>query len=295
MTERPLLLDCQGWTDYELLDSGAGAKLERFGKYTLARPETQAIWRRHLPASAWQRADATFERGDDGQGAWTQRTDMPEHWELRWEDVRLWAELGAFRHTGVFPEQASHWRWLDGLIRESGRTPRVLELFGYSGITTLVAARAGAQVTYVDASRPAMAWARRNQEASGLTDRPIRWLLDDALKFVQREQRRGATYDAIAMDPPVFGRGPKGEIWRFQSDFPQLFAAAMRLLSDRPLCVLVNAYAIELSSLSLANLVADELADRGGLLESGELTLSPRAGGRSISTGIFARWRPMPG
>jgi 23S rRNA (cytosine1962-C5)-methyltransferase len=179
---------------------------------------------------------------------------------------------------------------MDSLLARAPRSTRVLDLFGYTGLATLVAARAGASVTYVDASRPAMAWARRNQEVAGLDGKPVRWLLDDAAKFVAREQRRGARYDAIIMDPPVFGRGPKGEIWRFNDRFPRLFDAVASLLSEAPLFVLVNAYATDISPISLANVLTDALEERGGTLESGELVLAPSSSGPRVSTGIYARW-----
>ncbi len=284
------VLECAGWEDYELLDSGGGAKLERFGRFVLARPETQAIWKPKLPGSRWAAADATFERGPDDGGAWRIKTAVPERWEMRWEGLRFLAGLTSFRHTGVFPEQSAHWAWMDRLLPRASRPARLLDLFGYTGLATLVAARAGASVTYVDASRPAMSWARRNQDVAGLSAKPVRWLLDDAGKFVAREQRRDARYDAIVMDPPVFGRGPKGEIWRFGEHFPQLFDAAAALLGDRPLFVLVNAYATDLSPISLANVLADALESRGGTVEYGELVLAPKTGGCRVSTGIYARW-----
>jgi 23S rRNA (cytosine1962-C5)-methyltransferase len=286
----PTVLECAGWDDHELLDSGGGAKLERYGPHLLARPETQAIWKPRLPSSTWANADATFERGADEGGAWRMRTPVPERWEMGWQGLRFHAGLTAFRHTGVFPEQSEHWVWMESLLAGARRPTRLLDLFGYTGLASLVAARAGAAVTYVDASRPAMAWARRNQEVAGLQSKPIRWLLDDAAKFVAREQRRDARYDAIVMDPPVFGRGPKGEIWRFGEHFPRLFDAAAALLSDQPLLVLVNAYATDLSPITLANVVADALESRGGTLEYGELVLAPKRGGPRISTGIYARW-----
>lgn len=287
-------LVCAGWDDYELLDTGGGAKLERFGDYVLARPDTQAIWQPRLVPDFWRAAHATFRRDAGEGGAWQCMPDMPRSWPMRWNGLSFRSELTSFRHTGVFPEQAEHWTWIDDTIRRAGRPVRMLDLFGYTGLASLVAARAGATVTYVDASRPAMAWARRNQELSGLTDRPIRWLLDDAGKFVAREKRRASEYDALVMDPPVFGRGPKGEIWRFGEHFPRLFAGAADLLSADPVLVLVNAYATEISPISLANVVADSLERRGGTLEFGELVLAPRRPGRHLPTGIYARWSPEP-
>ena len=295
-----LVLRPTGWTDYELLDSGEGAKLERFGPFVLERPEQQAIWRRSLPAEAWARADALFGRAEGGgEPHWILRREMPPRWQMRYGDLTFWAELTPFRHTGVFPEQAANWVWVRRLIEGAGRPVRVLDLFGYTGLASLAAAAAGASVTYVDASRPSIAWARENQAASGLQDRPIRWILDDVLKFVRREIRRGVRYDGVIMDPPVFGRGPKGEIWRFYSSFPPLLEACRAVLSPDPLFVLANAYAIESSSLMLRNVLHDAMAtygDRyGGSVEAGELVLAqrtpaPDGSERLLSTGIFGRW-----
>lgn len=279
-----------GWSDYELLDSGEGAKLERFGPYTLARPEKSAFWQRRLPAKRWQNADAVFEQPDGGEGHWVQKRPLPERWLMRYGDLSFWVRLTPFRHTGIFPEQASHWRWLMSQIREAGRPLNVLNLFAYTGIASLAAAAAGASVTHVDASRPAIGWARDNAAASGLADRPIRWILDDALKFVRREERRARKYDAIIMDPPVFGRGPKGELWRFARSFPPLLEACLGLLSAEPRFLLITAYATEDSSLTLHNLLADMMGERGGTISVGELVLVDQAGGRPISTAIFGRW-----
>jgi 23S rRNA (cytosine1962-C5)-methyltransferase len=279
-----------GWTDYALLDSGDGSKLERFGPYLLVRPEQQAIWRRHLPRERWEAADAVYEQGVGDGGAWTTQRSVPERWLLHYDGLTFWARLTGFRHTGVFPEQAVHWRWIRETIERARRPIRLLDLFAYTALSSLAAAQAGALVTYVDASRPALTWARENQEASGLLDRPIRWLLDDAIKLVRREARRGATYDALILDPPVFGRGPKGEIWRFYESVPILLDACGQILSEQPLFVLVNAYAIDVSGVTLANLLADLTAGRGGTIEAGELALQEQELGRLLPAGRYARW-----
>ncbi len=280
-----------GWTNYALLDSGAGAKLERFGPYILARPEQQAIWKRRLPATCWESADAIFEKGAGESGAWIQKRPLPDRWPMHYDGLSFWARLTSFRHTGVFPEQAVHWRWISRSIAQAARPIRLLDLFAYTGLTTLFAARAGAQVTYVDASRPAMGWARENQRAAGLDDRPIRWILDDSITFVRREVRRGIRYDALVLDPPVFGRGPKGEIWRFYESVPVLLDLCQRVLSDRPLLVLINAYAIDASSLMLANLLRDLMRGRDGSIEAGELGLREQSSDRILPAGIYARWQ----
>ncbi|HLZ09879.1 MAG TPA: class I SAM-dependent methyltransferase, partial [Chloroflexota bacterium] len=289
------LLVSRNWTDYSLIDSGEGAKLERFGSFTLARPESQAIWRRSLPAERWAQADATFEKGVDEGGAWTQRRPIPERWLMSYSGLHFWARLTSFRHTGVFPEQAAHWDWIRQAIEAASRPIRCLDLFAYTALSSLAAARAGATVTYVDASRPAMGWARENAAAAGLGAAPIRWILDDAIKFVKREARRGATYDALILDPPVFGRGPNGEIWRFFESVPILLDACRAILSDRPLLVLLNAYASDVSSLTLSNLLADLLVDRGGTIEAGELALPRKHDGHLLTAGVFARWTAAGG
>ncbi len=278
------------WDAYELLDSGEEAKLERFGPYTIVRPEKAALWHRALPAKRWQNADAVFVQSEKGEGEWVYRRAVPERWLLQYADIAFWAKLTPFRHTGVFPEQASHWDWIDRQIRAAGRPVNVLNLFAYTGIASLVAAAAGASVVHVDASKPTLAWAKENAVASGLADRPVRWLLDDALKFVRREQRRQRRYDAIIMDPPVFGRGPKGELWRFNKSFPELVAACRDVLAAEPLFVLVTGYAIEDSSLTLHNLLRELVGPRPGHLTAGELVLLDGAGGRPLSLAIYARW-----
>jgi 23S rRNA (cytosine1962-C5)-methyltransferase len=286
------LLAPPDWSDYELLDSGNGAKLERFGPYTLVRPETQAIWTPNLPEREWQRADATFEKskgGDDGPGNWQMRRQLPEQWQLHYNNLRFWARLTPFRHTGVFPEHAAQWAWMSRLIA-SRQNASALVLFGYTGLSSLHAAVAGARVTHVDASRPAVLWAQSNQQLSGLAERPIRWLIDDVGKFVAREIRRGSSYDLILMDPPVFGRGPKGEVWRLHEQLPGLVRQCAELLSERPLGILVSAYATNMSALTLSNVLDGELKQRAGKTSAGELVLRETQSGRLLPTAIYASW-----
>jgi 23S rRNA (cytosine1962-C5)-methyltransferase len=279
------------WTDYELIDSGAGSKLERFGPYRFVRPEPQAIWQPTLPGKQWDAADAVFRAGDgqDG-GRWHFQNPIPERWEMRYRDLRFWAQPTPFRHLGVFPEQANHWDWITDLIDQSRRPANVLNLFGYTGIASLAAAAVGARVTHVDASKKTIGWARENQALSGLDDRPIRWILDDALKFVKREVRRGAHYDGIIIDPPPFGRGPKGEIWRLEESLPLMLQECRELLSAQPLFVVVTAYAIKTSALGLYYLLQDTLADLGGTFATGEMVNVERSAGRLLPTAMFARW-----
>jgi 23S rRNA (cytosine1962-C5)-methyltransferase len=299
MTERNSaieLLRPSDWHDYALLDSGDGMRLERFGAYTLARPDPEALWRKRLSGAEWAKADATFHHGE-GAERWTKRTPIPTQWPMHYRALTFFARLTPFKHTGVFPEQAALWDWmrerLAPAVEGGGVTgaspPHILTLFGYTGLAALTCASAGAAVTYVDASRWTMDWARENQRASGLADKPVRWIVDDALKFVKREARRGVRYDAIVLDPPSFGRGPKGEVWKFEESLPPLLDACAAILSDSPLFVSTTAYAVEVSSLALANLLGDALGRRGQV-SAGELVLQVESGGRQLSTAIVATW-----
>lgn len=279
------------WPDYELIDTGNGAKLERFGAITLVRPESQAVWAQGLSEREWQRADATFEktRTDDGPGQWRTRRPLPEQWPMHYDNLRFTVRLTPFRHTGVFPEHSAHWEWMRRHI-DSRNGARVLVLFGYTGLSSLAAASYGAHVTHVDASKPAVLWAQANQQRSGLAERPIRWLIDDVGKFVARETRRGSRYDLILLDPPVFGRGPNGEIWRLHEQLPLLMERCVELLSDRPLGLLLSAYATNLSALTLYNVVASAMQRYAGVVEAGELVLPERASGRLLPTARYACW-----
>lgn len=290
-----LFLSSPEWTDYELLDSGNGRKLERFGRYIFIRPEHQAIWRPHLPELKWQAAQAVFQStgGDEMGGSWQCRTPI-ESWEMGYKGIRFFVQLGGSRHVGVFPEQAVHWDWVADLIREYNNFDRpvsVLNLFGYTGLATLAAAQAGAKVTHVDASKKSVVRARENQTLSQLEDRPIRWIVDDALKFVLREARRNVQYDGIILDPPKFGRGPKGEVWECLDMLPRLLTACRAILSSHPLFIVITAYAIRASALSLYYSLDEMMKGIGGNIEAGELVTIERGAGRLLSNAIFARWR----
>jgi 23S rRNA (cytosine1962-C5)-methyltransferase len=293
MVERlPVILETGAGSDYALVDSGAGRKLERFGTITVIRPEGQAIWRPSLPPEAWDRADAVFtgDTDEEGIGRWRfPKTPLGETWPMRWEGIDYLGRFTSFRHVGVFPEQDAHWRFVEKRLAGRQR-PRLLNLFAYTGIASLVAARAGAEVTHVDASKKAITWARENQEVAGMATLPIRWVVEDALKFCERELRRGNRYDAILLDPPSYGRGPKGEVWRLFEDLPKLLDTAAQLLSKHPLFLVLTAYSIRASFLALHELMRDAFADRGGLLESGELVIVAEGGGRRLSTSLFSRW-----
>lgn len=283
------ILSTSGWPDYELLDTGNGNRLERFGPYTLIRPDPQIIWR-PKKLDQWGQADAIFTRTEKDKGVWEKRTSIPEKWLLKHKDLSFYCKLTSFKHTGVFPEQSLQWDWITEKIKGASRSINIINLFGYTGIASLAATSAGSRVTHVDASKSTIAWARENQLASNLADKPIRWILDDAVAFTKREVKRGIKYDAIVMDPPIYGHGPKGEVWNFNTSFPELMNICSQLLSTTPLFVLVNTYAISSSSIMLENVLGDFL--HTGTIESGELALQENDGGRLLSTGIFARWSP---
>lgn len=289
------LLTSHNWSDYELLDSGNGKRLERFGKYTLVRPDPQCIWQPKLSRTKWENADAWFVRKTDDKGMWQYRNKLPDAWLMNYNNLSFRVKLTPFKHTGVFPEQSVQWNFISNLITSETHNDgvNILNLFAYTGIATLAAAAAGAKVTHVDASKPAVTWARENQEVSKLTDKPIRWIVDDATTFCRRELKRGIKYDGILMDPPIYGHGPNGETWDFYKDFPVLLRICQQLLSDKPLFVIVNAYAISASALMLRNVMHDYFEDLNGTIDCGELALQEKSSDRLLSTGIFCRWMSM--
>ena len=289
------LLESPDWQDYELLDSGGGSKLERYGRYVFVRPEHQAIWKPVLPSNDWQQADAFFQpTGEESGGHWKFNHPMDENWVMRYKNLRFRAQASPSRHLGVFPEQANHWDWLQEQIQTAGHPVRVLNLFGYTGLASLAAAQAGAQVTHVDASKKSIQWARTNQSLSKLDESPIRWLVDDAEKFVQREARRSSQYEAIILDPPKFGRGPAGQVWEFFDSVPNLLQNCRKILSDRPVFVILTAYAIRASALSIHYAMEEILSGQSGELITGELVLRDRSAGRLLSMAIFSRWSAKP-
>ena len=282
------------WQDYELLDSGSGLKLERFGAYRLIRPEAEAVWQPALPESEWRAADALYKPApEENGGHWEYRKKLPARWKLSYGALSFWVQTSASRHLGVFPEQSCQWDWAEKVIRLSGNKPRVLNLFGYTGMASLSAAAAGAQVTHLDASRKVISWARENQTLSGLDSTPIRWILDDALKFVQREKRRGNFYDAIILDPPKFGRGPKGEVWDFYKLLPDLLTACRAILVSDPLFIQLTAYAVKASAATMFNAISEMAATFKGQTTAGEIGLLESSAKRFLSTAIFARWCRM--
>jgi 23S rRNA (cytosine1962-C5)-methyltransferase len=293
------LLEASHWTDYALLDSGDGLKLERFGKYVFVRPESQAMWKRSLDAE-WKQAHAVFQpTGEESGGHWDFKNKVEEKWEMRYfldpsiiekGALKFWVMTTPGRHLGVFPEVAAHWDWFSRLIAGSKREVNVLNLFGYTGLATLAAASAGAKVTHVDASKKSVGWARENQALSNLTEKPIRWIVDDALKFVQREARRGVKYDGIILDPPKFGRGPKGEVWEVYKSLPDLLEACRTCLSDNPLFVVTTVYAVRASAIHVAQAMKDMMSGFGGKIEMGELVTREQSAERLLSQAVFARW-----
>jgi 23S rRNA (cytosine1962-C5)-methyltransferase len=286
--EAPLALRSAPWPDYALIDSGGGRKLERYGAVTVVRPEAQCLWAPALEDAAWAAADAVFEPSDEDEaGRWRLARPLPETWPMRWRDVAFLARLTAFRHLGVFPEQAANWAWLEARARESGSGAGVLNLFGYTGIASLAMARTGAKVTHVDASKKAVGWAREN---GGPESADIRWICEDARKWVAREIKRGSHYEGIVLDPPKYGRGPAGEVWRLNEDLPGLIEGCAALLSNHARFLLLNAYSERLSGLALAGLLADALDGRGGRVEWGELTLMEESVARGVGLSFFARW-----
>ena len=292
LSPSPETLVTRGWSDYALLDSGHGRKLERYGRYTVVRPEPQCFWSPRDPA-AFDNANALFDpqQEEEDSGRWRFDAHGPiDAFPLKWRDVAFTGRFTPFRHLAFFPEQAANWEWLDGRIRQLDR-PRILNLFGYTGVASLAAAAAGAEVTHVDASKKSVTYARENAEQSGLSDHPIRWIVEDARKYVAREVRRGSKYHGIILDPPKYGRGPTGEVWRLFEDLPGLVKDCAALLADDADFLLLNAYAARISGLSLAHMMAEATQGRGGRIDWGELALSedgPDA--RAIGLSFFARW-----
>jgi 23S rRNA (cytosine1962-C5)-methyltransferase len=292
-----LLLSSPDWKDYQLIDSGNGAKLERYGPYTFVRPEAQAIWQPALDEKAWDNAHAVFQpTGEESGGRWKFHKTVEPTWVMSYKGLKFRAQATSSRHMGVFPEQAAHWDWMGEQIAAAGRpatATRVLNLFGYTGLATLAAAQAGARVTHVDASRKAIGMAHENQALSGLEQRPIRWLVDDVEKFVRREVRRNSQYEGLILDPPKFGRGPSGQVWEFFEALPGLLRECRHLLSEQPAFVVLTAYAIRASALAAYYALGDMMAGFTGKLSTGELVLEEHSSGRLLSTAIFARWSAL--
>lgn len=277
------------WKDYELLDCSGGEKLERWGQYVLRRPDPQAIWQTPKDRD-WDRADAVYRRSEFGGGKWI-KSEVPASWQIREGNLTFQVKLMNFKHTGIFPEQAANWAFIDDVIRHAGRSVRVLNLFAYTGAASLAAASAGATVCHVDAAKGMVAWAKENAAASGLSDKPIRWIVDDCRKFVEKEIRRGKTYDAIIMDPPSYGRGPTGEVWKLEDSLWDFLQLCCGVLSEKPLFVLISSYTTGLSPSVLTYLSETVFSARwGGKSESQELGLPVTKSGLTLPCGAACRW-----
>ena len=296
MSDVPKLhvLETAGFSDYALLDCGGGRKLERFGSVILDRPEAQAMWKPALGVNDWRQAHGVFSASgnDDQRGKWQARQPIPEAWPVSVDDVTMQCRTQGLWHLGLFPEQLPHWMWVKDRVaagRARGDSHRVLNLFAYTGAASLIAAAAGAEVTHVDASKKAIAWAKDNQAASRLQDAKVRWILDDAAKFVAREVRRGKTYDVIVIDPPKFGRGPNGEVWDLFQSLASLFGDCAKLLNPGPAALVLTAYAIRASSLALYALGEQVLRGQSGAFECGELAIRAETG-QVLPTSLYLRW-----
>ena len=283
------------WTEYEILDTSRGEKLERWGDYLLVRPDPQVIWDTERKAPGWKRMNGHYHRSKKGGGEW-EFFDLPEQWTIQYplcqgqNTLTFNLKPFSFKHTGLFPEQAANWDWFGEKIHNAGRPIKVLNLFAYTGGATLAAAASGASVTHVDASKGMVGWAKENARSSGLGEAPIRWIVDDCVKFVEREIRRGNHYDGIIMDPPSYGRGPKGEIWKIEEAIHPLIRLCSQLLSDDPLFFLVNSYTTGLAPAVLTYMIATELKKYNGTVDSQEVGLPVTASGLVLPCGASGRW-----
>lgn len=280
------------WKDYELIDASNGERLERWGDIILIRPDPQIIWNTPRTNPLWEKAHAHYLRSSTGGGHWQEYRPVPDMWKIGYGDLTFQLKTMGFKHTGIFPEQAVNWDFAMKKIRAANRPIKVLNLFGYTGAATLACASAGAQVCHVDASKGMVAWAKENAGASGLSDKPVRWLVDDCVKFVQREQRRGNVYDGIIMDPPSYGRGPGGEVWKLEEQLYPLVELCMPLMSENPLFFLLNSYTTGLSPSVMAYLLGTLMKDKfGGEVSADEIGLPVTASGLVLPCGNTAIWQ----
>lgn len=277
------------WKDYEVIDCSKGEKLERWGDYILVRPDPQVIWDTPRKEKGWHKMNAHYHRSKKGGGEW-EFFDLPQQWSIHYRSLTFQLKPFSFKHTGLFPEQAANWDWFSGLIKKAGRPVKVLNLFAYTGGATIAAAAAGASVTHVDASKGMVTWAKENAVSSGLADAPIRWIVDDCVKFVEREIRRGNHYDAIIMDPPSYGRGPKGEIWKIEESIHPLVKLCAQLLVDRPLFFLINSYTTGLQPAVLSYLIGTELKRFPGKVTADEIGLPVSSNGLTLPCGASGRF-----
>lgn len=289
-----MILKTKKEKDYELLDSGNGQKLERYGDYVLLRPDPEALWKKSFREDIWKKADFEFIRTGN-KTKWITKSNVNRTWNIVFGDLAFSIRPTSFKHTGLFPEQLQNWIWMEDVIKRNeksyDRPIQVLNLFAYTGGATLACAKAGAEVCHVDGSKTAVAWARENAELSGLNDAPIRWIVDDCIMFLKREIKRGRTYDAILMDPPSFGHGPKDELWKIEDNFLELMDCCQKILSETPLFVLINGYTAGYSPLAYENNLKDMMKNFSGTIETGELTIEQTSSDKLLPCGIFARWQ----
>lgn len=280
------------WKDYELLDCSCGERLERWGRVTLIRPDPHVIWQAEKKHPLWRKADAVYHRSNTGGGHWEVRGKVPDRWEIGYKDLTFNVKTMGFKHTGVFPEQAVNWDYVRDLITKANRPVRVLNLFSYTGAATVSALKAGAQVVHVDASKGMVQWAKENAQSSGVIDRPVRWIVDDCVKFVQREIRRGNHYDILIMDPPSYGRGPGGEVWKLENEIYSFVELCRGVLSENPIAVLLNSYTTGLSPAVMQYILSSVLSPTfGGHTESDEIGLPVTSSGLVLPCGATAIWK----
>ncbi len=285
------VLTCSGWDDYMLLDSGNGYRLERFGKTVLIRPEAEAIWKPALSEKQWSNCHARFQPSAEEMGGhWQIKKTIPSPWVLSYKKIKFLCQLSGSKQIGVFPEQSVQWDWISEQIAKTHRPLNILNLFGYTGIASLCSAAPDTKVTHVDASKKVVSWAKENQALSGLDSLSIRWIVDDVIKFVQREVRRGVKYDGIILDPPKFGRGPKGEVWEFYKLIPNLLSTIQQVLSSKPEFIVLTAYAVKASALTLLMALDEMMKSFSGQTECGEVVLKDNSVGHLLSTSIYGRW-----
>lgn len=281
----------QNWKDYEVIDTGDGEKLERWGDIILRRPDPQIIWPKKQETNEWRQVHGHYHRSSSGGGSWDMKKPIPERWTIGYENLKFHIKPTSFKHTGLFPEQAANWSWMMDKIKGANRPISVLNLFAYTGGATVAAAYAGASVVHVDAAKGMVQWAKENVQLSGLSDRPVRFITDDVFKFVQREIRRGNRYDAIIMDPPSYGRGPNGETWKLEQNLHPFLESCMEIISDNPLFMLINSYTTGISPTVLRNMLTMTMSAKyGGTINAGEIGLPITRSGLNLPCGILGRW-----